>query len=226
MSKKLKLNDNGKIELSEEELAELLGRFAEELEEEETLVDKLVKKSQFLEVVNYFDIADAVPVFTAIDAEASLKFINRFKMLESMTDEDDYITVWINTPGGSVTACMAIVDCIKSSTRKVRTVATGMCASAGFFILAAGDVRLATKQATLFYHEPIMTGTTTTPNELHSSAEFYNLTRERLVNGLLFDACENVKRRSQFKKKFDNNTSWYITPEVALEELGLIHKII
>lgn len=218
MSKSKKQQE--KIELTEEELMEML--------EEATggITGQLTKKAQFLENVSYFDIADGIPIWGAINGEQSLKFINRFKMLESMTQADEYITVWINTPGGSVTDCSAIVDCIRASNRQVRCIATGLCASAGLFILAAGDVRLATKQATLFYHEPILTTEMSSPGEMEQAHKFYELSRDRMIYDVLFKACTKVKRRTTLDKHFKNNTSFYITPEEALETFGLIEKIV
>lgn len=212
--------DVEKIELTEEQLLEII--------EEATggLVGELMKKANFLENVSYFDMADAIPVWGGITEEMSFKFINRFKQLESITKEDEYITVWINSPGGSVTDCSAIVDCIRSSNRKVRCVATGLCASAGLFILAAGDLRLATKQATLFYHEPIMKTSIVSPSEMGQAQEFYELSRQRMVYDVFYKACEKIKRKSTFNKLFVDKTSLYITPEVALNEYGLIHDIV
>lgn len=212
--------DVEKIELTEEQLLEII--------EEATggLVGELMKKANFLENVSYFDMADAIPVWGGITEEMSFKFINRFKQLESITKEDEYITVWINSPGGSVTDCSAIVDCIRSSSRKVRCVATGLCASAGLFILAAGDLRLATKQATLFYHEPIMKTSIVSPSEMGQAQEFYELSRQRMVYDVFYKACEKIKRKSTFNKLFVDKTSLYITPEVALNEYGLIHDIV
>ena len=209
-----------KIELTEEELMEML--------EEATggIVGQLTKKAQFLENVSFFDLADAVPVWGGIDREQSYKFISRFKMLESMTQADDYITVWINSPGGSVTDCAAIVDCIRSSTRKVRTVATGMVASAGLFILAAGDYRVATKQATLFYHEPIMGSEINCPSDFEQAHKFYELSRDRMIYDVLYKACTKIKRRSTLDKAFKDKTNLYITPEEALDKYGLIHAIV
>jgi ATP-dependent protease ClpP protease subunit len=212
---------NDKIELTEEQLMELI--------EEATggMVGELIKKSQFLEQVSYFDMSDSIPVWGGIDEDASLKFVNRFKQLESLSqNSDDIITVWINSPGGNVTDCSAIVDCIRSSTRPVRCIATGLCASAGLFILAAGDIRLATKQATLFYHEPIMKAGVSCPQEMEQASYFYELSRQRMVYDVLYKACEKIKRKTSFNKIFEGKVSLYISPETALNEYGLIHKIV
>ena len=66
------------------------------------------------------------------------------------------ITLYINSPGGSVTAGMAIYDTMASIEPDVSTVATGMAASMGQFLLTAGapGKRLVLPRATVMMHQP------------------------------------------------------------------------
>lgn len=59
-------------------------------------------------------------------------------LLLSAEDPDADISIWINSPGGSVPAMLAIMDVMRLIPNDVRTVAMGMAASAGQFILSAG----------------------------------------------------------------------------------------
>ncbi|MEJ3653879.1 ATP-dependent Clp protease proteolytic subunit [Actinomycetes bacterium KLBMP 9759] len=66
------------------------------------------------------------------------------------------ITLYVNSPGGSVTAGMAIYDTMQAIEPDVSTVATGMAASMGQFLLTAGapGKRLTLPRATIMMHQP------------------------------------------------------------------------
>jgi len=197
-----------------------------EVVEEVVSSRSLLDKAAILNQVGGDDIHDSIMFFAEVNSENAQKFISRLQVLSAILDADDPITVYINTPGGSATATCAMIDAIKRCPQPVVTVATGICASAGVFLLAAGDVRLATKLSTIFYHEAIIDQTARSPHELESSQQFYTMLRTRLIDGILFDACKkSLKTRKSFDKVFLNNTSFYMTPERALE-LGLIHEVI
>lgn len=71
---------------------------------------------------------------------------------------DDDIIIYINSPGGSVTAGFAIYDAIKAINCDVCTVATGMAASMGAFLLTAAGTkgkRYATANAEVMIHQPL-----------------------------------------------------------------------
>lgn len=81
---------------------------------------------------------------------ASLRYLVRVN--------NDDITIYINSPGGSVTAGFAIYDALKSITCDVCTVATGMAASMAAFLLTAGGSRgkrYATHNAEIMIHQPL-----------------------------------------------------------------------
>ena len=74
-----------------------------------------------------------------------------------MEDPDSDISLYINSPGGSVTAGMAIYDTMKYIRPQVRTVCVGMAASMGAFLLMAGEKgkRLALPNAEVMIHQPL-----------------------------------------------------------------------
>ena len=74
-----------------------------------------------------------------------------------MEDPDSDISLYINSPGGSVTAGMAIYDTMKYIKPQVRTVCIGMAASMGAFLLMAGEKgrRLALPNAEVMIHQPL-----------------------------------------------------------------------
>ena len=74
-----------------------------------------------------------------------------------MEDPDSDISLYINSPGGSVTAGMAIYDTMRYIKPQVRTVCVGMAASMGAFLLMAGEKgkRLARPNAEVMIHQPL-----------------------------------------------------------------------
>ena len=74
-----------------------------------------------------------------------------------MEDPDADISLYINSPGGSVTAGMAIYDTMQYIKPQVRTVCIGMAASMGAFLLMAGEKgkRLALPNSEVMIHQPL-----------------------------------------------------------------------
>src|SRR6201985_883290 len=77
-------------------------------------------------------------------------------LLLSAEDPERDIFLYINSPGGSVSAGMAIYDTMQFVTNDVATVAVGLAASMGQFLLCAGakDKRYATPHARIMMHQP------------------------------------------------------------------------
>lgn len=213
-----------KSDIPKEILEEIVNDVVESLEEDDP-VSAVLNRAKFIDNVSFFDLDNAVPVWGEINEETSIKFFNRINILAATCSKDEPITVYINSPGGDVTQASAMIDVMRHLPNPIITVATGMCGSAGLFLLAAGDKRLAYKNAILFYHEPISRGSVSSPLEAESMVGYYHHVRE-VFNDILFRACKNIKRRTAYDKKFLNNTSLYITPKEALEDLGLIDEIL
>ena len=89
------------------------------------------------------------------DVTASL-VVAQLLFLESENPDKD-IQLYINSPGGSVTAGMAIFDTMQYIKPQVRTVCVGMAASMGAFLLMAGEKgkRLALPNAEVMIHQPL-----------------------------------------------------------------------
>ena len=75
-------------------------------------------------------------------------------------DPDREINMYINSPGGSIYAGMAILDTMQSIPNPVRTVAVGMAASFGTVLLTSGEKgrRLSLPHATIHMHQPLQSG--------------------------------------------------------------------
>lgn len=76
------------------------------------------------------------------------------------TDKEAPINFYINSPGGSVVAGMAIFDTMRYIKAPIHTIGMGMCASMGAFLLAAGkkcpkSKRMATENCEIMIHQPL-----------------------------------------------------------------------
>ena len=137
-------------------------------------------------------------------------------------DPDKEIYFYINSPGGSITAGMAIFDTINYIKCPVSTICIGMAASMGAFLLAAGTKgkRFATPNAEVMIHQPLISGGLsgqTTEIKIH--ADHMVKTREKL-NRILSE--KTGKSIEQIEK--DTERDNFMTAQEALE-YGLIDGI-
>ena len=154
-------------------------------------------------------------------ASASL-VVAQLLFLES-EDPDREIYLYINSPGGSITDGMAIVDTINYIKCPVTTICVGLAASMGAVLLASGTKgkRFATPNAEILIHQPLIAGGglsgQTTEIKIH--ADHMVKTREKL-NKLLSD------RTGQDLATIERDTErdTYMTAEEALK-YGLIDGI-
>lgn len=152
------------------------------------------------------------------DATASV-VVAQLLFLES-EDPDKDIHIYINSPGGSVTAGMAIYDTMKYIKPDVSTICVGMAASMGAFLLAAGTKgkRYALPNAEIMIHQPLG-GAKGQASDVKIHAEFLLKTRDKL-NKIL---SENTgKPLEQIEKDTDRDN--FMIAEEALA-YGLIDKV-
>ena len=156
-------------------------------------------------------------------ASASL-VIAQLLFLES-EDPDKEIYLYINSPGGSITDGMGIVDTINYIKCPVSTICIGMAASMGAVLLAAGEKgrRFATPNAEVLIHQPLIGGQggglsgQTTEIKIH--ADHMVKTREKLNKFL----SERTGQSLEVIEK-DTERDNYMTAEEALK-YGLIDGI-
>ena len=148
--------------------------------------------------------------------------IAQMLFLES-EDPDKEISFYINSPGGSITDGMAIVDTMNYIKCPVSTICIGMAASMGSVLLACGakGKRYATPNSEILIHQPLISGGLagqTTEIKIH--ADHMVKTREKL-NKILSE--KTGKSLEQIEK--DTERDHYMTAEEALK-YGLIDEII
>lgn len=105
--------------------------------------------------------------------------IMKLLMLDSSSNDD--ITMYINSPGGSVTAGLAIYDTIQHIKSDVSTVGIGMCASMGAFLLMSGakGKRFVLPHSQVLIHQPLG-GVSGQATEIQIVAESIIETRKRI----------------------------------------------
>jgi len=138
-------------------------------------------------------------------------------------DPDKEISFYINSPGGSITDGMAIVDTMNYIKCPVSTICVGLAASMGSVLLACGakGKRFATPNAEVLIHQPLISGGLsgqTTEIKIH--ADHMVKTREKL-NKLLSE--KTGQTLEQIEK--DTERDHYMTAEEALK-YGLIDGIL
>lgn len=131
------------------------------------------------------------------------------------------IQVYINSPGGLVTAGLAIYDTIQHIKAPVSTVCVGVAASMGAVLLAAGEKgkRFSLPNAQIMMHQP-MGGAQGQATEIEITAKQIIKIRERL-NKILSDRTGQPLERVEK----DTDRDFYLTAQEALE-YGLVDKVI
>ena len=152
--------------------------------------------------------------------ENSDRIAKQLQVLAAEDPERD-ISIYINSPGGSITAGMAIYDTIQYIKPDVQTICIGMAASMGAFLLAAGakGKRLALPNAEVMIHQPLG-GAQGQATEIEIAAKRILFLREKL-NQILAD--RTGQPLDVISKDTDRDN--FMTAERALE-YGLIDRII
>ena len=152
------------------------------------------------------------------DVSASL-IVSQLLFLEAEDPEKD-ISLYINSPGGSVTAGMAIYDTMNFIKCDVSTICMGMAASMGSFLLSGGakGKRMALPNAEIMIHQP-MGGAQGQATEIQIAAEHILQTKKRL-NRIL---SENTGKPLEVIERDTDRDNW-LTAEEAVE-YGLIDAV-
>ncbi|MFR5683999.1 MAG: ATP-dependent Clp protease proteolytic subunit [Clostridia bacterium] len=156
-----------------------------------------------------------------VDATSASLVVAQLLFLES-EDPDKEIALYINSPGGSITDGMGIVDTMNYIKCPVSTICVGMAASMGAVLLASGEKgkRFATPNAEILIHQPLISGGLsgqTTEIKIH--ADHMVKTREKL-NKLLSERTGQPLEVINRDTERDN----YMTAQEALQ-YGLIDGI-
>ncbi len=154
-----------------------------------------------------------------IDDECANSVIAQLLYLDSLNNEE--ISLYINSPGGSVTSGMAIYDTMNFVKSDVSTICLGMAASMGAFLLSSGKKgkRYVLPNSEIMIHQPLG-GAKGQATEIKIAAEQILKTKEKLNKILSENTGQNLKKVEQ-----DTERDHFLDANEALD-YGLIDKII
>jgi len=142
-------------------------------------------------------------------------------LLLAAEDPHRDITLYINSPGGSVSAGMAIYDTMQYVENDVATVAMGLAASMGQFLLSAGTPgkRYATPHARVMMHQP-SGGFGGTASDIKIQAEQMLHTKRQMAELIAQHTCQPVETIER-----DSDRDRWFTADQA-REYGLVDKVV
>ena len=154
------------------------------------------------------------------DTTASL-VVAQLLYLEAQ-DPDKDISFYINSPGGSISAGMAIYDTMQYINCDVSTICVGMAASMGAFLLQAGapGKRMALPNAEIMIHQPLMSGLQGQATDIKIHADHIIRMRKKL-NSIMSQRTGQPLEIIERDTERDN----FMTAEEA-KTYGLIDKVI
>lgn len=155
-----------------------------------------------------------------IDDHIANLVVAQLLLCESENPDKD-ISLYINSPGGSVTAGLAIYDTLQFIRPDVSTLCIGQAASMGAFLLAAGTPgkRFALPNSRMMLHQPAIGGARGVSKDIEIHAQEILLMRERLNRILSEHTGQTVERITK-----DTDRDFWMSAEDALK-YGLIDAV-
>jgi ATP-dependent Clp protease protease subunit len=157
---------------------------------------------------------------TAIDDGVANSVIAQLLFLQ-MEDGKKDINIYINSPGGSVTAGLAIYDTMQFLTCDVNTYCIGMAASMGAVLLAAGSKgkRFALPNSDIMIHQ-VSGGAQGTASDVERTVEFMYKLKKRLIGILAHHTGQPYD-----KVNVDSDRDYYMTADEA-KAYGLVDEVV
>jgi ATP-dependent Clp protease protease subunit len=158
---------------------------------------------------------------TPIDDTIANLVVAQLLFLES-EDPDRDISLYINSPGGSITAGMAIYDTMQFVRSPVTTICVGQCASMGAVLLAAGrkGKRFALPNSRILIHQPSAGGISGQATDIKIAAEEIIRMRERLNEILALHTGQPIE---QIEKDVERDR---IMSAAQAMEYGIVDQVI
>ncbi len=188
------------------------------------LIPTVIEKSQFGE--RAYDIYsrllkdNIIFLDGTIDLHSANLVIAQLLFLQSEDPKKD-IHLYINSPGGSVTATLAMIDTINHIKNDVSTICVGMAASGGAWLLSAGTKgkRFALPNSEVMIHQPLG-GAEGQASDIEITARHILKTRENLARIMAKNTGQSV---SKVEKDIDRD--FFMTAEEA-KKYGVIDKVL
>jgi ATP-dependent Clp protease protease subunit len=158
----------------------------------------------------------------AVTDETAKDITEKLLYLETVAPGQD-ITFYLNTPGGSITAGMAIYDTMKLLTSPVTVVVTGMAASMGSILLSAAPKgrRLLYPHARVLIHQPLISGRMVGPaTDINIQAKEMEKLRQELNEILAAASGQPIERVNR-----DTDRDFYLNAREAID-YGLADRVV
>ena len=184
-----------------------------------TVIDKINNHERVYDIYSRL-LKDRIIIINGeINNELANSVVAQLLFLDSLNNED--ISIYINSPGGSVTDGMAIYDTMNFINSDVSTIGMGLCASMGAFLLSSGTKgkRYALPNCEVMIHQPLG-GVQGQATEIKIAAEHILKTKDKL-NKIL---SSNTNKSLDIIEK-DTDRDNFMNASEALT-YGIIDKII
>ncbi len=158
---------------------------------------------------------------SVVESEAANRICAELLLLEA-EDRDKDISLYINSPGGSVTDGLAIYDTMQYVNCDIRTICLGMAASMGQFLLCAGapGKRFSLPHSRILMHQPAMGGMQGQASDIAIQAEQIMYTKKIIAERIAFHTGQSVERIDA-----DSDRDRWFTAQEAME-YGFIDAVI
>jgi ATP-dependent Clp protease protease subunit len=189
------------------------------------LIPTVIEKSQFGE--RAYDIYSRllregiIFIGGSIDDETANIVIAQLLFLQSEDPKKD-IKIYVNSPGGSVTAGLAIIDTMNHIKNDVATVCVGVAASMGAVILSAGakGKRFSLPNSEVMIHQPLMRGLEGQASDIEIGAKNIVKMKENLYKILAKNTGQTLAKIEK-----DADRDFYMSAEEA-KKYGIVDKIL
>ncbi|MBK7959222.1 MAG: ATP-dependent Clp protease proteolytic subunit [Bacteroidetes bacterium] len=154
----------------------------------------------------------------AVHDESAEKIVNRLLFLESEKPGEP-ITLFVNSPGGSVTSGLVIIDVMKMISSPVNTVCMGLAASMGAMILSFGKKKSIFENGRVMIHQPSISSISGQASDMEITANQILKTREMLAEMLAANCKQPIEK---IRKDFDRD---YWMDAKESKEYGIVDEL-
>lgn len=158
---------------------------------------------------------------TAIDDQVANAIVAQLLFLEGDDPEKD-VHIYINSPGGSISAGLAIYDTMRHIRPRISTICVGQAASMGAFLLAGGEkgLRYALPNSRVMIHQPLIGGLAGQATDIEIHARELLKTKEKMARMLSENTGQPFDRVAE-----DTERDYYMSAEEA-KAYGVVDSVL
>lgn len=158
---------------------------------------------------------------TAIDDQVANAIVAQLLFLEGDDPEKD-VHIYINSPGGSISAGLAIYDTMRHIRPRISTICVGQAASMGAFLLAGGEkgLRYALPNSRIMIHQPLIGGLAGQATDIEIHARELLKTKEKMARMLSENTGQPFDRVAE-----DTERDYYMSAEEA-KAYGVVDSVL